>query len=51
MKDSLIGIMIRYGIGLTLTLSQAVRDAIQQDHEIVSIITGKGWTISPAPIV
>ena len=37
------------GTGLTLTLSQAVRDAIQQDPEIVSIITGKGWTISPAP--
>ena len=39
------------GTGLTLTLSQAVRDAIQQDPEIVSIITGKGWTISPAPSV
>lgn len=39
------------GSGLTLTLSQAVRDAIQQDPEIVSIITGKGWTISPAPSV
>lgn len=37
------------GSGLTLTLSQEVRDAIQQDPEIVSIITGKGWTISPAP--
>ena len=37
--------------GLTLTLSQAVRDAIQQDPEIVSIITSKGWTISPAPSV
>lgn len=37
------------GRRLTLTLSQAVRDAIQQDPEIVSIITGKGWTISPAP--
>lgn len=37
------------GTGLTLTLSQEVRDAIQQDPEIVSIITGKGWTISPAP--
>jgi hypothetical protein len=39
------------GSGLTLTLSQAVRDAIQQDPEIVSIITSKGWTISPAPSV
>lgn len=39
------------GSGLTLTLSQEVRDAIQQDPEIVSIITGKGWTISPAPSV
>ena len=39
------------GGGLTLTLSQAVRDAIQQDPEIVSIITSKGWTISPAPSV
>lgn len=37
------------GKGLTITLSQKVRDAIQQDPEIVSIITGKGWTISPAP--
>ena len=37
------------GSGLTLTLSQEVRNAIQQDPEIVSIITGKGWTISPAP--
>lgn len=37
------------GSGKTLTLSQEVRDAIQQDPEIVSIITGKGWTISPAP--
>ena len=40
-----------HGSGLTLTLSQAVRDAIQQDPEIVSIITSKGWTISPAPSV
>ena len=39
------------GSGLTLTLSPAVRDAIQQDPEIVSIITSKGWTISPAPSV
>ena len=39
------------GSGLTLTLSQAVRDAIQTDPEIVSIITSKGWTISPAPSV
>ena len=39
------------GSGLTLTLSQAVRDAIQQDPEIVNIITSKGWTISPAPSV
>jgi hypothetical protein len=39
------------GSGLTLYLSQAVRDAIQQDPEIVSIITSKGWTISPAPSV
>ena len=39
------------GKGLTLTLSQAVRDAIQQYPEIVSIITSKGWTISPAPSV
>lgn len=39
------------GTGPTLTLSQAVRDAIQQDPEIVSIITSKGWTISPAPSV
>ena len=39
------------GSGLTLTLSPAVRDAIQQDPEIVSIITSKGWTISPAPCV
>ena len=39
------------GSGKTLTLSQAVRDAIQQDPEIVSIITSKGWTISPAPSV
>lgn len=37
------------GTGLTIILSQEVRDAIQQDPEIVSIITGKGWTISPAP--
>ena len=37
------------GRGKTITLSQAVRDAIQQDPEIVSIITSKGWTISPAP--
>jgi hypothetical protein len=40
-----------HGSGLTLTLSQAVRDAIQTDPEIVSIITSKGWTISPAPSV
>jgi hypothetical protein len=40
-----------HGSGLTLTLSQTVRDAIQQDPEIVSIITSKGWTISPAPSV
>lgn len=39
------------GSGLTLTLSQAVRDAIQQDPDIVNIITSKGWTISPAPSV
>lgn len=39
------------GTGPTLTLSQAVRDAIQTDPEIVSIITSKGWTISPAPSV
>ena len=39
------------GSGLTLTLSPAVRDAIQTDPEIVSIITSKGWTISPAPSV
>ena len=39
------------GSGKTLTLSQAVRDAIQTDPEIVSIITSKGWTISPAPSV
>ena len=39
------------GSGLTLTLSQAVRDAIQTDPEIVNIITSKGWTISPAPSV
>ena len=39
------------GSGKTLTLSQEVRDAIQQDPEIVSIITSKGWTISPAPSV
>ena len=39
------------GKGLTLKLSQAVRDAIQQYPEIVSIITSKGWTISPAPSV
>ena len=39
------------GSGLTITLSQEVRDAIQQDPEIVSIITSKGWTISPAPSV
>ena len=39
------------GSGLTLTLSPSVRDAIQQDPEIVSIITSKGWTISPAPSV
>jgi hypothetical protein len=39
------------GSGLTLTLSQAVRDAIQTDPSIVSIITSKGWTISPAPSV
>ena len=37
------------GSGKTLTLSQEVRDAIQQDPEIVSIITSKGWTISPVP--
>lgn len=43
--------LIDKGSGLTLTLSQAVRDAIQQDPEIVSIITSKGWTISPAPSV
>jgi hypothetical protein len=40
-----------HGSGLTLTLSQAVRDVIQQDPEIVNIITSKGWTISPAPSV
>ena len=39
------------GSGKTLTLSQAVRDAIQQDPDIVNIITSKGWTISPAPSV
>ena len=39
------------GSGKTLTLSQDVRDAIQTDPEIVSIITSKGWTISPAPSV
>ena len=39
------------GSGKTLTLSQEVRDAIQQDPEIVNIITSKGWTISPAPSV
>lgn len=39
------------GSGLTLTLSQAVRDAIQTDPDIVNIITSKGWTISPAPSV
>ena len=39
------------GSGLTLTLSPAVRDAIQTDPSIVSIITSKGWTISPAPSV
>ena len=39
------------GSGLTLTLSPAVRDAIQQDPDIVNIITSKGWTISPAPSV
>lgn len=40
-----------HGSGLTLTLSQAVRDAIQTDPDIVNIITSKGWTISPAPSV
>ena len=39
------------GSGLTIYLSQAVRDAIQTDPEIVNIITSKGWTISPAPSV
>ena len=39
------------GSGKTLTLSQAVRDAIQTDPDIVNIITSKGWTISPAPSV
>ena len=37
------------GSGLTLTLSQAVRDAIEGDPTIAQIITSKGWTISPAP--
>lgn len=40
-----------HGSGKTLTLSQTVRDAIQTDPDIVSIITSKGWTISPAPSV
>ena len=39
------------GAGKTLTLSQDVRNAIQTDPDIVSIITSKGWTISPAPSV
>ena len=39
------------GSGLTLTLSQAVRDAIEGDPTIAQIITSKGWTISPAPSV
>ena len=46
--ESLIALI---STGLTLTLSQAVRDAIQTDPSIVSIITSKGWTISPAPSV
>ena len=37
------------GSGKTLTLSQAVRDAIEGDPTIAQIITSKGWTISPAP--
>lgn len=37
------------GSGLTITLSQAVRDAIEGDPTIAQIITSKGWTISPAP--
>ena len=36
------------GSGLTLTLSQAVRDAIHSAG-IDTIITNKGWTISPVP--
>ena len=39
------------GTGPTLTLSQAVRDAIEGDPTIAQIITSKGWTISPAPSV
>lgn len=39
------------GSGKTLTLSQAVRDAIEGDPTIAQIITSKGWTISPAPSV
>lgn len=37
------------GSGKTITLSQAVRDAIEGDPTIAQIITSKGWTISPAP--
>lgn len=39
------------GSGKTLTLSQAVRDAIEGDPTIAQIITSKGWSISPAPSV
>ena len=37
-----------YGSGKTLTLSQEVRDAIHSAG-IDTIITNKGWTISPVP--
>ena len=41
------------GSGLTLTLSQAVRDAIHAAEATYGIeaiiVTQKGWTLSPAP--
>ena len=48
--ESLIALI---GTGLTLTLSQEVRNAIhaaEDEYGIENIIiTQKGWTISPAP--